>query len=98
MAAPVSKMTLWGDMTPAMRKRKAVYFVRRRGWSYRQTAEYLHASIGAIAGALSRAEDRRGPSRQQLAGASKSMWTEERLTETWAQRKRRLARQEGANV
>ena len=98
MAAPVSKMTLWCDMTPVMRRQKAVYFVRRRGWSYRQTAEYLHASIGAIAGVLSRAEDRRGPRRQQLAGASKSLWTEERLTETWVQRKLRLARQEGANV
>jgi transposase len=93
MAAPTSKMILWGDMTSEQREKRAVFLVRRKGMSYSQAAEYLCASKNAIAGALSRAEGRAPSSSRQKSGETRSLWTEARLTETYEARKRRLARE-----
>lgn len=86
-------MKLWGDMTSIERAKAAVYLVRERGLTYTQAAAQLVASKNAIAGALYRSEETLKRSRrQQLAGATKSLWTETRLTKPWTEwRARRRA-------
>lgn len=93
-------MKLWGDMTRLEQAKAAVYLVRVRGMTYEQAAEQLVASKGAIAGALHRAPTtlRRSEAQkrsQQQSGETKSRWTEQRLTESWAvwRERRRAERQ-----
>ena len=92
-------MKLWGDMTRLEQAKAAVYLVRDRGMTYAQAAEQLVASKGAIAGALHRApvtlKRSEAQKRQQKAGDTKSRWTENRLTESWAvwRERRRAERQ-----
>lgn len=78
-------MKLWGDMTPVERAKAALYLTHERGMTYARAAEQLTASVGAIAGAIHRAPVTLAHSRRQkLAAATKSRWTEARLTEPWA--------------
>jgi len=90
-------MKLWGDMTPLEQAKAAIYLTKDRGLTYRQAAEQLTASVGAIAGAIHRApvtlkRSRAQKASQAASGETKSRWTENRLTEPWAKwRERRRA-------
>lgn len=92
-------MTRWSNMTTLEQAEAATRLVEG-GLTYRAAAERLGTTVGAIAGALHRAPTTRkragAPPHQKKSGETKSRWTEERLTEPWAQwsARRKAARQE----
>lgn len=92
-------MTRWSELSPIEQTEAATRLVEG-GLTYRAAAAQLGTTVGAIAGALHRAPTTRkragAPPSQQKSGETKSRWTEERLTEPWAQwsARRKAARQE----
>jgi hypothetical protein len=81
-------MTRWTELSALEQTEAAARLVHERELTYRAAAAELGTTAGSIARALRRAptpDERKPKSRQQKTGDTRSFWTEERLTEPWAQ-------------